>query len=215
MRSFAILVLLAGSATADPIAAIIKQRAAPAMPAGLGVAKLFVPASLDKLDVDPSRVVVELPRELHAGRASIKVSVRGKPSTYVPATIARVVEVAVARRLLVTGTVIGAADLAVEERAVESIAPAAITSLVGATVTRDLAADSPIAARDVALPPPLARGSQVTVELHRGAVRVRGTATLELAARPGELATARLAHTHSIIRGTLHAPATLVVGEAP
>jgi len=65
------------------------------------------------------------------------------------------------------------------------------------------------------LPPPLPRGTQIAIDVRRGAVRIRGTGTLELAARPGELATARIAATHVVVRGTLVAPATLVVGDLP
>ena len=48
-----------------------------------------------------------------------------------------------------------------------------------------------------------------------GAVHIRGTGTLEMSARPGELATARLAATRTVVHGRLVAPATLLVGENP
>ncbi len=88
-------------------------------------------------------------------------------------------------------------------------------TLVGASVTGSIAAGAPIAARDVSLPPPLARGTQIMVDVRRGAVHIRGTGTLELAARPGEPASARLAATKIIVHGRLVAPATLLVGDAP
>src|SRR5262249_19479328 len=122
-------------------------------------------------------------------------------------------DVAIARRALAPGAVIAAGDFAIEQRAVDGTPPAPVNSVVGATVTRSLAAGAPIGKGDLALPPPLSRGSQVTVEIRRGSVRVRGAATLELAARPGESATARLAQTRTLVRGTLVAPATVVVGD--
>jgi len=81
-------------------------------------------------------------------------------------------------------------------------------------VTQAIAAGAPIVARAVALPPPLPRGTQVSVDVRRGSVHIRGTATLETAARPGEAASARLAATKMLVHGTLVAPATLVVGES-
>lgn len=78
-------------------------------------------------------------------------------------------------------------------------------------MTQPIAAGAPITSRLVALPPPLPRGTQVSVDVRRGAVHIRGSATLETAARPGETASARLAATKLLVRGTLVAPATLVV----
>ena len=106
-----------------------------------------------------------------------------------------------------------AGDFIVETRALATSAPAAVAALPGATATRAIAAGAPITSADVALPPPLARGTQVAIEIHRGAVRIRGTATLETTARAGDHASARLAQTHTVVHGVLAAPATLVVGE--
>jgi flagella basal body P-ring formation protein FlgA len=132
----------------------------------------------------------------------------------VPVAIAALTDVAVAQRDLATGDVIADGDFAVERRAIAEVSAATAATLVGASVSRAIAAGAPIAARDVALPPPLPRGTQVAIEVHRGAVHVRGTGVLELAARPGEPATARLTATKLVVHGTLVAPATLVVGDA-
>jgi len=207
--------LLATTANADPIETIVRERVTPAMPVGLGVAKVHLPRSLDKLDADPARVIVELPRDLRAGRASVKVTLRGRSTVYVPVSITRVTDVAIVQHAVAAGSLITAADITIEQRAVDAITPAAVGSVVGATATRQLATGMLVAARDVSLPPPLSKGTQITIDIRRGAVRVRGTGTLELAARPGDPATARLAHTKTIVRGTLHAPSTLVVGELP
>jgi flagella basal body P-ring formation protein FlgA len=211
----AFLSVLASRVYADPVEAIVRARLESALPAGQGVARVYLPAPLAALDVDPGKVVVELPRELRAGRPSIKLTVRGHAPAWVPVAIAALTDVAIAQRELAAGDVITADDIAIERRAIADLAPAAAATLVGASVTHPLAAGAAIAARDISLPPPLARGTQVAVDIQRGAVHIRGTATLEAAARPGELASARLAATRTVVHGRLAAPATLVVGETP
>jgi flagella basal body P-ring formation protein FlgA len=205
---------LAHRAYADPVEAIIRARLKPALPAGLDVARVYLPASLAGLDLDPARVAVEAPRELRAGRPSIKLTIRGRTS-YVPVAIAALTDVAVAQRDLAPGDVIAEGDIAVERRAVVDMPVAPPATVIGASVHAAIAAGAPIGARDVALPPPLPRGTQVAIDARRGAVRIRGTGTLELSARPGELASARLAATRTVVHGRLVAPATLLVGETP
>jgi flagella basal body P-ring formation protein FlgA len=140
------------------------------------------------------------------------VTVRGK-TTYVPVQIGKLVDVAVASRELDAGDVLVASDFSIEARPVEQGAPAA--ALVGATVTHPVHVGGAIARTDVALAPPLARGTQVALEIRRGAVRVRGTATLEANARPGGPAIVRVAQTRTVVHGVLVAPATVVVGDLP
>jgi len=211
----AFIAVLASRVDAEPLEAVVRTRLAPSLPAGLDVAKVYLPAALAGIDTTPDAVALELPRELHPGRPSIKLTVRGHRSTWVPVAIAVASNVAFAQRALAPGEVISAADVAIERRALADIIPAPTATLIGSTVTTAIAAGAPIAARDVALPPPLPRGTQIAVDVRRGAVHIRGAGTLELAARPGEPATARLAATKVVVHGTLVAPATLVVGDLP
>jgi flagella basal body P-ring formation protein FlgA len=211
----AFVTVLASRVRAEPLADVVRARLAPSLPAGLDVAKVYLPAALAGIDTTPDAIALELPRELHAGRPSIKLTVRGHRGTWVPVAISVATDVAFAQRALAPGEVISAADIAIERRALAEIIPAPTTTLIGATATTAIAAGAPIAARDVALPPPLPRGTQVAVDVRRGAVHIRGAGTLELSARPGEPATARLAATRVVVHGTLVAPATLVVGDQP
>jgi flagella basal body P-ring formation protein FlgA len=220
---FALIAALAHRVAAEPkkpvgeppvlLETTIRDRLTPALPAGLDVAKVYLPANLATLSVAPSKVVIEVPRELRAGRPSIKLTVRGRPPVWVPVAIAATSSVAIAQRDLAPGDVITDDDIAIEERAVTDFVPAVPATLVGASVTAEITAGAPISRRMVALPPPLPRGSQVSVEIRRGAVIIHGAATLETAARPGETASARLAATKLVVHGTLVAPATLIVGE--
>ena len=79
MKSLLVLVALAGAAHADSLEAIVRAQVEPALPAPLGVTKVFAPRG----DYDPATVTVELPRELRAGRPSVKV-VAGKRTLWVP-----------------------------------------------------------------------------------------------------------------------------------
>lgn len=211
--TLAFLAVLAGRVYADPLETVVRAKLQPALPAGLDVARVHLPPRLSALDIDPAKVAIELPRELRAGRPSIKLTIAGK-TTWVPIAIAALTDVAIAQRELAPGDVIADDDIAVERRAVDlAVAPPA--TLIGATVATAIAAGAPVGARAVTLPPPLPRGTQVAIDVRRGAVHVRGTGTLELSARPGEPASARLAATRQVVRGRLVAPATLIVGDSP
>jgi len=207
---FATLCMIA-VASADPVDDAIRTKLEAMLPENLGVAHVFVPASL--ANADPSKLVVESPRELRAGRTSIKILIRGKAS-WVPVSLAPLADVAVTTRPIAAGDTLSAHDFALEHRAVDE-APAPIAVLLGSTATHELAAGAPIASHDVALPPPLPRGTQVAVDVRRGSVHVKGQGTLELSARPGQPASVRLAFNKTVLHGVLVAPATVVVGDAP
>ncbi len=207
----AVALATARPAHAESIADAIRARLEPSLPAGFGVAEIYVPPALAHLDIAPSSITVEAPRDLRAGRPSIKIRVRGRVA-YVPVTIAHVVAVAVMRAALPIGSVITDADVVIEHRAVGDDAA---TEVVGGTLTRDLEAGATIGAQDVSLPAPLPRGTDVSVDVRRGGLRIRGTGVLELAARFGEPATVRLLATKTLLHGILVAPATVVIGAAP
>ncbi len=217
MRTLAALIVLAavGAADAAPVDELIRAELAPVLPPGSDIAKVHLPSKLATLDVAPGDVAVELPRELRVGRRSVKVSVRGERPVFVAVSIAELVDVAIAERALPVGSVITADDVRIETRAADRATPALGETVIGAKVTKAIAANAPIGDASIALPPPLPRGTQVTVEIRRGSVRVRGAGTLELVARPGEEATVRLAHNKVTLRGTLVAPATVVVKGTP
>jgi flagella basal body P-ring formation protein FlgA len=215
MKSLLAILLLATPVAADPIADIVRARLLPSLPAGTDISTVHLPSALAKLDVEPDAVEIELPRTLSIGRPSIKLSVGGKRAQFIPVTIGRVVEVAVAQRSLAVGEQVGPADVHIELRAVDGAAAVKGASLFGATVTHAIAPGAIVRTTDVTLAPPLSRGTQITVEIRRGAVKVRGTGTLELAARPGDSAVVRLAHTKTIVRGTLVSQSHVVVGDLP
>lgn len=215
MRSLLLVCALASAASADPVEAIVRARLAPVVPAGLGIAKVHLPAGIAALDVAPATITVEVPGELKLGRPSVKVTVKGKRTIYVPVTVGKMTEVAIVNRAVAEGEVLAAADITIEERATDLKAPAPAASIVGATLTRAVAAGTPLQREDVVLAPPLARGTQVAIVMVRGSVRVRGTATLEASARPGQEAVVRVGQTRTVVRGLLVAPNTVVVGEAP
>ncbi len=210
-----IVVLAASAATAAPVEDAMREQMLPSLPANTDIAKVYLPANLAKLDVDSSDVVVELPRQLAVGRKSVKVTVRGQRSVFVPVLIGELADVAIAERSLAVGQMITADDVRIETRAVDGKSYAKGGVVIGSKVAKAVKAGAFVGDKDITLPPPLPRGTQVAIVMQRGAVRVRGEGTLELVARPGETATVRLAHNKTIVRGTLVAPATVVLGNAP
>jgi flagellar basal body P-ring formation protein FlgA len=214
MRALLFVAAMASVASATPIDAAIRDQLAPLLPAGLGVAQLHIPASLPA-DVDA--VSLELPAELRAGRPSLKVTARKRNKSftaYVPASLSALVDVAITTHALAAGSVVAEADITIESRALDVPAAPAV-AIVGATLVHELAAGMAIGSHDVVLPPPLARGTQVTVEVRHGSVHVHGTGTLELAARPGQPATVLLGFNRTALHGVLVAPSTVIVGDHP
>lgn len=207
----------AAPARADRLADVVEAALAPQLPADLAVAAITPPGDLARLDVAPGAVAVELPAELRAGRRSMKVVVKGRHArtAWVLVSLARPVEVAVAERPLAVGDVVADGDVHVERRAVDGAPPARADLVVGATVSRELVAGAVVGARDVVLPPPLPRGTEVLVDVVRGAVHVRGAGTLENPARPGDRATVRLAYNRTTVTGTLASPGLVIVGGTP
>lgn len=221
MRRAALVVVFslgaASAANAAPVEDAMREQMLPSLPANTDIAKVYLPANLAKLDVDSADVLVELPRQLGVGRKSVKVTVRGQRSVFVPVLIGELADVAIAETSLAVGQVITADDVRIETRAVGDVGKAYAKAgvVVGSRVAKAIKAGAFVGDKDITLPPPLPRGTQVAIVMQRGAVRVRGEGTLELVARPGETATVRLAHNKSIVRGTLVAPATVVLGNAP
>jgi len=219
MKSIAVAIVVASGlasvhAEAAPVADLVRAQLLDALPPGTDVARVHLPASLEKLDVGPEDVAIELPSALRIGRRSIKVTVRGHRGMFVPVTIGAIADVAITEHALATGVTITDADVRFETRAVD--APAAAASVVvGARTTRAIAAGVAVESASITLPPPVARGAHVTVELRRGRVHARSTGTLELAARRGGSAAVRLTHSKTIVHGTLVGPTTVVVQGTP
>lgn len=197
----------------------MREQMLPSLPPNTDIAKVHLPANLARLEVASSEVVVELPRQLGIGRKSVKVTVRGQRPVFVPVVIGELADVAIAERSLPIGHVITDADVRIETRGIDGKNHANNNVVIGSKVAKAIKAGALVGEKDITLPPPLARGTRVAIVMQRGAVRVRGEGTLELVARPGETATVRLAHNTplrgKVVRGTLVAPATVVLGNAP
>ncbi|MBC7975471.1 MAG: hypothetical protein H7138_10845, partial [Myxococcales bacterium] len=114
LASLACLAVLATRAYADPLDDIVRAKLAPMMPAGLDVARVYLPATLAPLDLAPAKVMVEIQRELRAGRPSVKLTIRGRRPVWVPVAIAALTDIAIAQRDLAAGDVIAEGDFAIE-----------------------------------------------------------------------------------------------------
>ncbi|HET9993333.1 MAG TPA: flagellar basal body P-ring formation chaperone FlgA, partial [Kofleriaceae bacterium] len=200
MKALIVIALLGTTAAADPIADAIGEKLQPYLPANVGVAQVFVPASF--MGASPANVIVEAPSSpLRPGRPSVKVTIKHR-TLYVPVALAAMTDVAVVTHAVASGTVLTANDISIEHRALVG-APAPAAQVIGATLLKDVDAGTPLGAHDLALPAPTPRGTHVTVDIAHGTLHIKGQGTLELAARVGEPATVRLAFNQTVVKGTL------------
>lgn len=210
--SFLMVVALCGSASADSLAQIIGDRAATGLPAELAVTAVHLPKSLAGLDVDSTTVDVDFPSAARPGRASVKVRLRvpRARTVFVPVTVGRVLDVAIALHDLVPGELITAADVRWERRAAD---PTTASAPVGQRVTAVISAGDVLDDARLTAPPPMARGTEVRVIVRRGVVAIQTRGKLEQAARLGAQARVRLG-TGAFVSGTL-ADGGRVLVEAP
>jgi flagella basal body P-ring formation protein FlgA len=213
MRNFLIIICFAvsASASASPVGDAITTQLEATLPKDLGVAQVFVPKALE--DVAVESIHVEPPRDARAGRPSIKVIAKHR-TYWVPVTISKLFDVVTLVHAVAANTVLTDDDVEVEHRAFAGI-PAPLAQVVGATVLEDLDAGTPLGAHDLVLQPPMPRGSHVSVEIVRGSLHIKGSGTLELAARVGEPCNVRLAFNQTVVHGTLASPGVVVVGDSP
>jgi len=202
MKALLVLALLASTASADALPDVIAHKLA--LPADLGVVRVYAPAD----DVSPAKVIVEPLRDPRAGRSSVRVTVNNK-AQWVQVSIGMMADVHVATHALTSGQTLQADDFTVERRAIDGAAQD--VRLAGATVKHDIAAGDAITAKDVVVEAPVARGTHVNIAIHKSGLTIRGTAVLETAAHVGEAATARVSSTHTLVHGTLVAADQLEV----
>lgn len=203
MRLAAVLLALVwpGVAAAAPVATVVRAQLEPHLPPGLAIREIHLPRGLAALDVADDAVALELSRTPRAGRSSVKVTVRGRATAFVPVVFETLVRVAVARRAIAAGERISATDIELDDR--PAALPLDASLAVGSRAVVAIARGAVIGRRDVALPPPIARGTRVTVALRHGGVTVRGPGVLELAARIGEPAAVRLVATRQVVHGIM------------
>lgn len=86
-------------------------------------------------------------------------------------------------------------------------------ALTGARVLRAVREGDALSEDAIALPSPLARGTEVTLVVAHGGLRVSTAGVLERSARPGEETTFRVKGSNRAIRGTLIDTTTAVASE--
>ena len=161
---------------------VIAVLAAEQMPAGFGIAEIHPPASMANLDVVADAVSLAWTSTPHAGRMSVRVQVRGEHNSikrgWVQLSIAALAPVAVATRTLPIGTIIAATDIRSEMRASDPARAAAPVVVIGARTTTEIAVGNAITADAVAIVPPIATGTVVTVRIVGSGFSVRTEGTL-------------------------------------
>jgi len=175
-----------GQSEAEALDAVVATKLAPALPGGLGV-RARVSAGLDgrarrRVGRGDRRDAARGPRgpRQRARERARQEDARGLgPDLVRRARRGRgLAPRARRRRVIATG------DVSIERRAVDGVATASAGSVVGATLTRDLPAGTPVGAHDV-VPAPRSRAAPGHRRRSPRNVHVHGAGTLELAARPG------------------------------
>jgi flagella basal body P-ring formation protein FlgA len=143
----------------------------------------------------------------------VRVHLRGgrDRTVFVPVTISALADVAVATRRLSAGDLVTAADVRWERRPVDDRWRAA--SPIGQEVSAPIDTGEVVDDTRLTAPPPVARGSEVRVEIKKGAITVVARGRLEQATRVGAAGRIRTAH-GTFVTGTLVDRARVVV-EAP
>lgn len=135
-------------------------------------------------------------------------------SIYVSVTITRHADVVVATRALARGTIISAADVKLERRAVSAVRPESLTDpdqAVGQVVARPIAMAQTLGAGNVKLAHLIKRGDDVTLASVGGgiSVRVRGKALADGAL--GDHISVRNANSSRVVEGVISAAGVVVV----
>lgn len=191
--------------------ALAVESAGNALPQALKVGGVQL-STVPRLTQEKVTAVVEWKRTPTAGRQTARVSfVQGGRTESVWAQIelrARRL-VAVAARDLVAGEMLKDSDVAVSYAEVVA-GTAAVSQVRGGRLLHDVEVGAILASKDVAAPPPVARGSDVIVKVKVGAVEVESVGKLEAAARPGDVTRVRIG-TGRIVKGRLVDPQTVEV----
>jgi flagella basal body P-ring formation protein FlgA len=194
-------------------AATVEEEAAAqvraALPAELALVSLTVTGGDRPAAADLAVVWHGAPRP---GPGTVQVTA-GSEKSWARIVLARLAEVVVAKRALAAKEPIRPGDLVRESR--PSMPGHDLTLdpsyLDGATVARPIAAGATLAAGDLILPPPVARGTAVQIVIAAGAARVTARGTLERPARVGERTSARLDGIPRLVEGELVDPATILI----
>lgn len=189
----------------------IIEQLEPDLPGDLLIGEVSVPATFVPEEDDEVRA--KWRREPQEGNAFALVEIvrNGvvQRRAFVRVVLVAVHEVLVAQRELAEGDVISEGDIALEPRIGDAGIALAPVSLIGSTVLKKVEFGQLIDGTNLELPPPVARGSAVTVVVHVGAARIESHGTLEATARPGEQVRVRVRATRKVVQGVLISPKTV------
>lgn len=183
----------------------IIEQLEPDLPGNLLIGEVSVPATFVPDEDDEVRAKWRrVPQEGNAF-ALVEIVRNGvvQRRAFVRVVLVAVHEVLVAQRELAEGDVISEGDIALEPRIGEEGIALAPISLIGSTVLKPVEFGQLIDGTNLELPPPVARGSAVTVVIRVGAARIESHGVLEETARPGEQVRVRVRATRKVVRGVL------------
>jgi flagella basal body P-ring formation protein FlgA len=207
------IALAAAPAAASPAAeAEVRALVEATLPAGLALVDIDAPSDLSTADLE-----VRWKAAPRAGKTRILVLTgpeRQRRTRWVAIELAEKMAVPVARRAIAAGSVLAATDVSIEDRAAPGALALDASALVGLRVRRPIAAGVALTEADVELPPPLARGTEVSVVVRSGALAISSRGRLESAARVGDQVRVRVEATRRIVSGRLTGAGTVLVAGA-
>lgn len=157
-----------------------------------------------RLAACPVPLQASLPPAAKGARLSVRVICTAAVpwSVLVPVQVETTTKVVVAKRALVPGTVLGADDLAAQERRIQGFADCCAAdpaSLIGQRVKRPIPADAPIPLESLETAPVIRRGEMVTVIAGAPGFEVRSTGTAMADAKEGDAVRVRHATSLRVI----------------
>ena len=148
------------------------------------------------------------------GSQPVRLHISGGRKLFAFATIRELVSVPVATRSIAEGEALSSDHFKVELRPVDPFS-FSLDRVVGLKMLTAKAAGEAISQNDLALPPPIRRGTQVTVVAVRSRVRIKVPGTLITDSRIGSRAKVRIPSTRSVLTGRLVSESTVLLKEQP
>ncbi len=204
------------AAKAPSVDALVEAEVERTLPKGLAVANISVPASLARHRGKHDVIALRWRQTPRKGRSIVQVLVHKRNGRakkgWARVELVELGTVVVAAVDLEAGSLIEAGDLRVEERpqTEPTILQVEPTYLLGSRVVRARQAGEPVRKEDVSMPLPIARGTEVRVQVRRGGVVVATSGVLENKAMVGTHTRVRVSG--KLVSGKLTRPDLVELG---
>ena len=208
------LVPSASAKPASTMEAMVAQRLSGEIPSSLGVVSVSLASSVKAIDEASLSFTWKTPPKEGFSDVQLRYTLKNKDhAVWARVELRPYREVLVAARDLELGATLAPGDLVLQRLALRGgeglvFAPSLFE---GSSLKTRVAAAQLITEAAVTLPPLVARGTELSVMVQRGALKIATTGTLEQQARAGEQSSVRLSD-GKLVQGHLQSSTTFVVG---